>query len=205
MPPFALTRRLLWPWTREPQECDWSWTRPRLLLSLTDALDITTDADGRARTILASLADATNPTVFITSGFVSTRNYPPAGHYWADASRPHRASPARVRHPGPSPASASSSHSDTDIFVHAISMGVLHNVVPMAAVFRRCDTRRAPHGVGVGLALAEGKKGVHGGVDQDWASERGGGCWGRARGDGEVRSVKIVRTGRRAMKGVVWW
>ncbi|KZP20681.1 hypothetical protein FIBSPDRAFT_533512 [Athelia psychrophila] len=105
----------------------------------------------------------------------------------------------------PPPASASSSHSDTDIFVHAISMGVLHNVVPMAAVFRRCDARRAPHGVGVGLALAEGKKGVHGGVDQDWASERGGGCWGRARGDGEVRSVKIVRTGRRSMKGVVWW
>jgi len=98
--------------------------------------------------------------------------------------------------------------SEADIVVHAYSMGVLHKAVPMT--------------LGLCLGVAAG---VEGSIPWQIARSRGaqisttttgnsmvrirhpGGvvAVGAASKDGEVTSAKVVRTGRRLMKGVVWW
>jgi len=109
---------------------------------------------------------------------------------------------------------------EVDIVVHALSMGVLHKAVPMTLglclgvtanikgtlaweLVRRSRDRRAElrsastaasasQGDGEGLLRIRHPSGV-----VDVGAEFGT--------DGSVKSAKVVRTGRRLMKGVVYW
>jgi 2-methylaconitate cis-trans-isomerase PrpF len=95
---------------------------------------------------------------------------------------------------------------DVDIIVHAISMGAVHKAVPMT--------------VGLCLGVAANVKDT-----LPWTVARMSGLGRRERAglvriqhpggivdvgaefeeNGDVKSAKVVRTGRRLMKGVVWW
>ncbi|OJT11044.1 3-methylitaconate isomerase [Trametes pubescens] len=96
---------------------------------------------------------------------------------------------------------------DADIVVHAFSMGVLHKAVPMT--------------VGLCLGVASRVKGTlaHAIVSRARSRRKDGdGSMIRIRHpggvvevgadfaeDGTVLNAQVVRTGRRLMKGVVWW
>jgi 2-methylaconitate cis-trans-isomerase PrpF len=96
---------------------------------------------------------------------------------------------------------------DVDVFVHALSMGMLHKAVPMT--------------VGLCLGVAAHVEGTLPWqiVQHSRASRRDDGgqlikikhpsgtvdVGAEFKGDGEVKNAKVVRTGRRLMKGVVWW
>ncbi|KAG1843337.1 hypothetical protein DFJ58DRAFT_717793 [Suillus subalutaceus] len=91
-----------------------------------------------------------------------------------------------------------SCNTDHDIDIHAFSMGVLHKAVPMT----------------VGLCLGVAAK-VEGTLAWDLTKSMRLGKNQHPSGivevgadfgaDGEVLKAKVVRTGRRIMKGVVWW
>jgi 2-methylaconitate cis-trans-isomerase PrpF len=96
---------------------------------------------------------------------------------------------------------------DVDISIHTLSMGVLHKVVPMT--------------VALCLGVAAGIEGTLAWkiVKRSRASRRDYGTdlikikhpsgivdvGAEFKDDGEVKNAKVVRTGRRLMKGVVWW
>ncbi|KAG1725485.1 PrpF protein [Suillus paluster] len=169
--------------------------------------------------IPVSLVDATNPTVFVTYADLSRvlRSVSPLVDFSAPDSRELMES---IRRAGavkmgldpntqaqPKIAVLSPScGSDHDIGVHAFSMGVLHKAVPMT----------------VGLCLGVAAK-VEGTLAWDLTEPM---RLGKARegelvrikhpsgvvevgadfgANGEVVKAKVVRTGRRIMKGVVWW
>lgn len=167
--------------------------------------------------------DATNPTVFITSSDLRhILSLPDASSIdfaclsvletlesirkrgarlmSLDPSVPSQPKIAILNAPSPS-------DPDVDIVVHALSMGVLHKAVPMT--------------VGLCLGVAAGVEGsLPWNIVQHSRAARGksvgnlvrikhpsgvvdvGAEFGR---DREVKSAKVVRTGRRLMKGVVWW
>lgn len=97
---------------------------------------------------------------------------------------------------------------DVDVVVHALSMGVLHKAVPMTVglclgvaarvegslvwdVVRQSRERRARiHGDG--MVRIKHPTGI-----VDVGAEMSD--------DGHVKSAKVLRTGRKLMKGVVWW
>jgi 2-methylaconitate cis-trans-isomerase PrpF len=102
----------------------------------------------------------------------------------------------------------SESSPDIDVIIHALSMGVLHKAVPMT--------------VGLCLGVAAGIKGTVAWEIVDMARRSGGrkdaGTMIRMEHPsgivevgaefnemGEVLSARVIRTGRRLMKGVVWW
>jgi 2-methylaconitate cis-trans-isomerase PrpF len=168
--------------------------------------------------IHASLVDATNPTVFISSSDLRQLvTVPPSSSL--DFTAPSilstleiiRQKGAEIMGLDPSTQAqpkiailTPSSNPDIDILVHAMSMGVLHKAVPMT--------------VGLCLGVAANVKG-----SLPWEIARMSGR--RAKGglvriqhpggivevgaefgeNGEVKSAKVVRTGRRLMKGVIWW
>ncbi|KAI0359756.1 DUF453 domain-containing protein [Trametes cingulata] len=176
--------------------------------------------------IPASLVDATNPTVFIASQHLSSLLGIEGGRESPGiqfTSPEVEAVLERIRQAGavkmgldpsakaqPKIAVLSQPRSDagdTDIVIHALSMGVLHKAVPMT--------------VGLCLGVASG---VEGTLAQDIvtkARSRAGALHGdmlriRHPGgivevgadfaeDGAVLNAQVVRTGRRLMKGVVWW
>ncbi|KAL0955548.1 hypothetical protein HGRIS_001785 [Hohenbuehelia grisea] len=95
---------------------------------------------------------------------------------------------------------------NVDIVINALSMGVLHKAVPMT--------------VGLCLGVATGVRGTlaYDIVRRSREVTRSTGEMIRIRhpgglvdvgadfdADGSVRNAKVVRTGRRLMKGVVWW
>lgn len=180
-------------------------------------------ADSKLHSLPVSLVDATNPTVFITSSYLCHILSLP------DISSIDFASPAvleileSIRQEGailmsldPSAPSQpkiailsppSLSDPDVDIFVHALSMGVLHKAVPMTVglclgvaagvegslAWKIVKHSRATRGEsGNNLVRIKHPSGV-----VDVGAEFGS--------DGEVKNAKVVRTGRRLMKGVVWW
>ncbi|TCD60914.1 hypothetical protein EIP91_009305 [Steccherinum ochraceum] len=181
---------------------------------------------GHPYSIPASLVDATNPTIFVASTDLRTilgvPSQSPIIDYSDDVVLEFLEA---IRHEGArqmglnpaaqaQPKIAILSHcmvegkvSDADIAIHALSMGVLHKAVPMT--------------VGLCLGVAAGIKGT---LAQDIVSQ------GRAHkaaenpslirirhpgglvdvgadfnSNGTVKSAKVVRTGRRLMKGAVWW
>ncbi|TFK49682.1 DUF453-domain-containing protein [Heliocybe sulcata] len=186
-----------------------------------DDIDLTGFASAQSPGIRTSLVDATNPTVFISSEGLRE-----AAGIAADASIDYNSAPVSslieyIRQRGaekmgldpsaqaqPKIAVLSAPTADdtgVDIVVHAYSMGVLHKAVPMT----------------LGLCLGVAAK-VGGTLARDIVSPLGG----RANEkelltirhpggtvdvgadmtpEGEVRSAKVVRTGRRLMKGNVWW
>ena len=195
------------------------------LLPTGSPVDFIKFADDDASTILASLVDATNPTVFIAAehltqvlgmkgqevntGFFSDRRVEAtvdlirevgAMRMGLDPSAKAQPKIAILSEPA---------HSDegVDIVIHAFSMGVMHKAVPMT--------------VGLCLGVAAGVKGTlaHD-ILSRVRSRRGATHDGPVRirhpggtvdvgavfdADGTVLNAQVVRTGRRLMKGAVWW
>ncbi|TBU33385.1 PrpF protein [Dichomitus squalens] len=178
--------------------------------------------------IPASFVDATNPTVFIAAEHLAGAIGLEHRELTADhLTRPDvEAVVERIRQAGavrmgldPSakaqpkiailnePTSDKDLTDGVDVIVHAFSMGVLHKAVPM--------TVGLCLGVAAGvkgtlahdiLARARGRRGVapegmvrirHPGGSVDVGAKFGD--------DGSVLNAQVVRTGRRLMKGVVWW
>ena len=170
--------------------------------------------------VRASLVDATNPTVFVLS---TDFPLPSSTSHGIDHILQHleltRQSAARLMKLDPSaqaqpkiavlsPPSPKDIESGIQIRVQALSMGVVHRAVPMT----------------VGLCL-----GVAAGIESTlaWEIINGMGSRGKTRREdamvrighpsgivdvgaevssgGTVTSAKVVRTGRRLMKGHVWW
>jgi hypothetical protein len=184
-------------------------------------------SDSREVTLPVSLVDATNPTVFTSDrGLRSALGIPNDDDENApiDYAEPgvvdalERVRQAGARLMGLDPLAqtqpkvavlrpASPDDADADIGVNAFSMGALHRAVPMTV------------GLCLGVAAACVPRSLA------WEAVAGGG--GRRRDasellrirhpsgvvevgaelgrDGEVRSARVMRTGRRLMKGLVWW
>ncbi|KAH9847669.1 PrpF protein [Lenzites betulinus] len=172
--------------------------------------------------IPASLVDATNPTVFISSRHLAEV----LGLHGQVLTDAHYTSPQveaaleAIRRAGaktmkldpsakaqPKIAVLSEPTAGADIDIHAYSMGVLHKAVPMT--------------VGLCLGVAAGVPGtlVHeivgkarsqsGAKQDDMVKIRHPGgmveVGAEFADDGTVLNVQVLRTGRRLMKGSVWW
>jgi hypothetical protein len=170
-----------------------------------------------------SLVDATNPTVFIVLSDLRDVLFLPDTSQIDFASPPIlrileviRQQGARLMSLDPSAqaqpkiailSSPSSTDPGVDVFVHALSMGVLHKAVPMT--------------VGLCLGVAAGIQGtlaweivkrsrmLRGDVGGDLIKIKHPSgivdVGAEFEGNGEAKNAKVVRTGRRLMKGVVWW
>lgn len=184
-----------------------------------DTVQVPASDPGSKGRVRASLVDATNPTVFIPLEDLRTAldihdedsvNYdePPvsklieiirqegARHMGLDPSAQAQPKIAILSRP-------EADDLEADIVVHAYSMGVLHKAVPMtlglclgvAAKVKGTlawdivqESRRGPRDL---LTIRHPGGTVDVGADMTLG--------------GEVRNAKVVRTGRRLMKGVVWW
>ena len=197
------------------------------LLPTGSPVDTVAYSDDGSSTIPVSLVDATNPTVFISAAHLAKE----LG--LADIVTPeHLTRPdvegtlERIRQAGavrmgldPSakaqpkiavlsePDSTLDVDADVDIVIDAFSMGVLHKAVPMT--------------VGLCLGVASGVKGTlaHDIVSKVRSTRKAAqGKLVRMRHpggtvdvgakfdkDGVVLNAQVLRTGRRLMKGVVWW
>ncbi|KAH9950016.1 DUF453 domain-containing protein [Amylocystis lapponica] len=188
-----------------------------------DILDIRMPGDSAAVSICASLVDASNPTVILESnefrevlssiggltldydsptvlGILETIRRLGAERMGLDPKAQAQPKISIVSEP-------ETGDVGVDLVAHTLSMGVLHKAIPMT----------------VGLCL-----GVAANVEKTlpWAvvkrvrgrQGREGGNMVRIRhpggtvdvgasvsSEGEVKSAKVLRTGRRLMKGVVWW
>lgn len=188
----------------------------------TDRVDVPLPGGGSA-SVGVSLVDATNPTVFVAYADLHRALALPAGAPIDFAAKDVCAVLEAIRRQGATfmgldPATqaqpkvavlSAPARGDVaaDIVIHAFSMGVLHKAVPMT--------------VGLCLGVASG---VEGTIAADIVRETR-----KARGspiselvtmrhpggtvevgasfdpDGTVKSAKVVRTGRRLMRGEVWW
>ncbi|KAF7370671.1 putative isomerase YraM [Mycena sanguinolenta] len=180
------------------------------------------------RHLRASYVDATNPTVFVTSAelseFLSFDEYV-AGSSSAAAARVSDVlelirqrgaermglDPSAQAQPKIAVLSAPDKgdlEQDVDIVVHALSMGVLHRAVP-GTVGLCLGVAANVHGT-LAWEIAQKSRGTSGkSLNEpmvrikhpsglvDVGAEFGD--------DGTAKSAKMVRTGRRLMKGVVWW
>lgn len=188
--------------------------------------DINFHFDNTTSTVPASLVDATNPTVFVALNDIRASlskhkmSHPSTIDYSVDSTLSlleevrregaklmglDSAAQAQPKIAILSYPSQEDSSVGVDIVVHALSMGVLHKAVPMT--------------VGLGLGVAAGIKGTlawdivrarpH--VKHDTSLIRIRHPSGvvdvgaEFLPDGSVKSAKVIRTGRRLMKGVVWW
>ncbi|KAF9257855.1 DUF453-domain-containing protein [Marasmius fiardii PR-910] len=203
--------------------------KPKVTLSVR-SLD---SGDSAGKSIEASLVDAANPTVFVPYDALSsllpassleqyTRGTPTKevddileslrqqGAIQMGLDPAAKAQP-KIALIG-SPDREEDSKNGVDVVIHALSMGVLHKAVPMTVglclgvaagvegtvvrdVIRRTH-REGSRGVEsrIGLVRLRHPSGI-----VDVGAEFGeGGPW-------DVKSAKVVRTGRRLMKGHVWW
>ncbi|KAI5119648.1 hypothetical protein M0805_009009 [Coniferiporia weirii] len=183
---------------------------------------------GSAYSIRASLIDATNPTVFVLSADLAAVMHAPDGkldyskHDVEECVEAIRQSGARAMGLDPlakaqpkiavlSPqqalqdVGADAAH----IVAHAFSMGVLHKAIPMTLGLCLGVAARTEGTLPWEIIRDYGSTGDH----KDFAKELV-----RIRhpsgevdvgaefdGNGLVKSAKVVRTGRRLMKGAVWW
>ena len=179
-------------------------------------------SDSREVTIPVSLVDATNPTVFTSDqglrsalGIPSNTPIDYAQLGVVDALEQIRQAGARlmgldplvqaqpkvaVLNPPPR------DDADADIVIHAFSMGVLHRAVPMTVGLCLGVAACVPH------TLAWEARALGGRLERDTNEllriRHPGGVvevgaeLGRS---GEVTSARVMRTGRRLMKGLVWW
>ena len=178
------------------------------------------------RTVKASLVDATNPTVFVD--YTELSSFLPMDDYFqGKTSAIDEVSPIleAIRQDGakkmgldpsvqaqPKIAILGPPHTDNDlthgvhVVIHALSMGVLHKAIPMTVglclgVSSKIEGTIAWNIIQNTYSHSIGGDGLvkmrHPGGLVDVGAEFGQ--------DGDVRSAKVVRTGRRLMKGVVWW
>ena len=196
------------------------------LLPTGSPVDILQLDDPRLSNIPASLVDATNPTIFIAAeNLANTIHTEPRGISANDLAQPDVVElieairqagavrmgldPSAKAQPKIAILSVPEASDDADIVIHAFSMGVLHKAVPMT--------------VGLCLGVAAGVEGTiangiatrarasrdsapndsslvrmrHPGGNVDVGAKFGE--------DGTVLNAQVVRTGRRLMKGAVWW
>lgn len=194
--------------------------------NLTDQLNFDLP-DRTPASIIASLVDATNPSVFILSDDlrklgIDVDNYivgqePSSLHVTKtleairqQGAQAMKLDPAAQAQPKIALLSSPNADSDilnrVDIIVHALSMGVMHKAVPMT--------------LGLCLGVASKVQGtlastiVHkarqlsGSQDDLVRIKHPGGVvevGAEISEEGKVENAKVVRTGRRLMKGIVWW
>ncbi|KAF9479101.1 DUF453-domain-containing protein [Pholiota conissans] len=187
------------------------------LLPTGNPIDTVSLTNGQS--VKVSLVDATNPTVFVDHA--ELRTFLPIDDYIkGKASAVEEVSPIleEIRQQGakrmeldPSaqaqpkiamlhaPHTAEDASQNVSIVIHALSMGVLHKAVPMT--------------VGLCLGVASKIEGtIAWDITKNSASElvrirHPGGLvdvGAEFGSDGQVQSAKVVRTGRRLMKGVLW-
>ncbi|KAJ7252726.1 PrpF protein [Mycena haematopus] len=97
---------------------------------------------------------------------------------------------------------------DVDIVVHALSMGVLHRAVPMT-VGLCLGVAASVHGT-LGWEIVQKARGTsRKPLDEEMVRIKHPSGFvdvgAEFAEDGTAKSAKVVRTGRRLMKGVVWW
>ncbi|KAG2125508.1 PrpF protein-domain-containing protein [Suillus clintonianus] len=150
--------------------------------------------------IPVSLIDATNPTVFVAYADLSRILRPLS---LIDFSAPDsRKLMESIRRAALSP----SCNPDHDIGIHAFSMGVLHKAVPMTVglclgVAAKVGGTLAWH-LTKPMRLGKVRESELIRIKHPSGIVEVGADFGA---DGEVLKAKVVRTGRRIMKGVVWW
>ncbi|KAG6901894.1 hypothetical protein C0995_006847 [Termitomyces sp. Mi166 len=185
-----------------------------------DHLTILPSQESNERTVRCSCIDATNPTVFVS--YSDLAEFLPIAEYIEGKPTDVAMTLEQIRRAaavkmGLDPAAQAqpkiailrAPHTDydqtqgVDIVIHALSMGVLHKAVPMtvglcvgvASNIRGSlawEICQEPNGSEAGMVRIR-----HPGGLVDVGAEFGEG--------GEVKSAKVVRTGRRLMEGVVWW
>ncbi|KAF8058601.1 PrpF protein [Lyophyllum atratum] len=187
-----------------------------------DNLAVPPSQSSDERTVRCSCVDATNPTVFVSHADLS--EFLPIDAYIKGNSPAVDETLERIRQVAASrmgldPAAKAqpkiailrAPHTDedrvqgVDIVIHALSMGVLHKAVPMtvglcAGVASNIENTLAWDIVQESRAGDQNKDMVRirhpsGVVD----------VGAQFAEDGAVKSAKVVRTGRRLMKGMVWW
>ncbi|KAF5354839.1 hypothetical protein D9756_005582 [Leucocoprinus leucothites] len=192
----------------------------------TDTLSIQ-NYDGQSVRITASLVDATNPSVFILSDELrnlglDVDNYiigkeaaslPVSTTLEAirqQGARAMKLDPAAQAQPKiaflSSPSSAYDLENKVDVVVHALSMGVLHKAVPMTLGL--CLGVAAKAEGTVAWNIAQNARQRSGSANDLVRIRHPGGIvdvGAEIDVDGKVKCAKVVRTGRRLMKGVVWW
>jgi len=184
-----------------------------------DALRIDTAPKGGESLIRASLVDATNPTVFITSqDLLEILCLPPDAPI--DHSDPDVVAiveiirkagaikmgldPSRQAQPKIAILSPPPPNVDADIEVHAFSMGVVHKACPATLALCLGVASKIKGSLAWVLASSSRKKDPDSLVN---LKHPGGVLTVGASIDanGEVLSAKVVGTGRRLMTGYVWW
>jgi 2-methylaconitate cis-trans-isomerase PrpF len=192
--------------------------------SATDTITLVL-SEGSAASFSVSFIDATNPTVFLLEADLRHALELPENQpvdYGEDAvcSVMERIRQEGAQRMGLDPTAQAQpkvaalgapdpSDEEADIIIHAFSVGVLHKAVPMT--------------VGLCLGVASGVKGTIAWDIVQFARQASGrGREGKALvtirhpggtvdvgasfdKKGDVTCAKVVRTGRRLMKGVVWW
>lgn len=183
--------------------------------------------DGQPASVSASLVDATNPSVFALSEELRNLgldidNYiigkEPSSLPVTKTLEAIRQQGARTMKLDPTaqaqpkiaflstPSSDSDLENKADVVVHALSMGVLHKAVPMTlglclGVAAKVEGTVAWNIAQIARRVSGSENDLirirHPGGTVDVGAEIGA--------DGKVESAKVVRTGRRLMKGVVWW
>ncbi|GLB38005.1 putative prpF protein [Lyophyllum shimeji] len=187
-----------------------------------DNLTILPSPGSDERIVGCSCVDATNPTVFVSysdlAKFLPIADYI-NGNAHAVGETLERLRQAAAAKMGLDPSAQAqpkiaiirAPHTDedhtqsVDVVVHALSMGVLHKAVPMtvglcAGVAANIENT---------LVWETVQKARSGRQDQDMVRIRHPSgvvdVGAQLAEDGMVKSAKVVRTGRRIMKGVVWW
>ncbi|KAN0120778.1 PrpF protein [Russula decolorans] len=169
-------------------------------------------------TIPVSLVDATNPTVFASEqGLRSALGIPnnaPIDYAQLDVvDALEQIRQAGARRMGLDPLAQAQpkvavlnppprDDADADIVINAFSMGVLHRAVPMTVGLCLGVAACVPHtlaweALGGRRDTNELLRIRHPGGVVEVGAELGG--------NGEVTSARVMRTGRRLMKGLVWW
>jgi len=186
-----------------------------------DTVHITLSGDpSREAAFPVSLVDATNPTVFtgdqalraaLGIHVAAAIDYADPGV--VDTLERVRQAGARLMGLDPlaqaqpkiavlSPAPADDA--EADIVINAFSMGVLHRAVPMTVGLCLGVAARVPHTLAWDALGSRGSRNAgdlvrirHPGGVVEVGAELGSG--------GVVTSARVMRTGRRLMKGMVWW
>lgn len=193
---------------------------------LTDQLDFDLP-DGKHASITASLVDATNPSVFVLSDDLRKLGLDVDNYIVGKESSSLHVTKALevIRQRGaqamkldptaqaqPKIALLSLPNTDSDIpnkvdvVVHALSMGVMHKAVPMTLGL--CLGVAAKVEGTLASLIVQNARQLSGSQDDLIRIKHPGGVvevGAEISEDSKVESAKVVRTGKRLMKGVVWW
>ncbi|KAF9444532.1 DUF453-domain-containing protein [Macrolepiota fuliginosa MF-IS2] len=185
-------------------------------------------SDGQPASISASLMDASNPSVLVLSDELRSLgldvdNYIVGKEH---SSQPVTKALESIRQQGAltmkldptaqaqpkiaflsTPTSDSDLEDKVDVVVHALSMGIMHKAVPMTLGL--CLGVAAKVEGTLAWNIVQNSRCVESGSQNAFVRIRHPGgivdVGAEIAADGKVESAKVVRTGRRLMKGVVWW